>query len=426
MRNEFTKFKKLNLFSYIFYSFIALFLSCSKNERLINNNNVLDINPIILISMDGFRWDYLSKTKTPNFDELIKNGALSKGLIPPFPSKTFPSHITLVTGRYPKNHGIISNNMYDPIFNEYYYIGENSKPVIDGKWYEAEPIWVTVEKQGLKAMTMFWPASEAQIMGVRPTEYFVYDGSIIHNNRIDQILSWLDYPINKRGQFFSLYFSHTDDIGHRFGPDSDNIINAIIEMDRSIGRLISGLKDRALLNKINLIITTDHGMSKISQDSVIFLDDYINMDNVEVVDWGPAGSIRPKIDIDSIYFKLKNAHPKMNVYKQHEIPDYLHYNNHRRIQPITIIADEHWTFTTTSFFNKDNNKLKFNGGTHGYDPKYESMMGIFLGHGPAFKTGYYGPTISNIHLYEMMCLILDIKPSFNDGSLDSTLIFLSN
>ena len=171
--------------------------------------------------MDGFRWDYFDKTATPNFDEIIRGGSKAAALIPVFPTKTFPNHISIVTGKYPENHGIIANRMYDPVFNEYYYIGEGSKPVLDGKWYEAEPIWVTVEKAGLKSMTMFWPASEAEIMGYRPTEYFVYNGSIKHDDRINQVLKWLDYPANKRPTFISLYFSHTDSYGHRYGPDSE-------------------------------------------------------------------------------------------------------------------------------------------------------------------------------------------------------------
>ena len=129
---------------------------------------------------------------------------ISEGLVPVFPSKTFPSHLSIVTGNYPVNHGIISNRMYDQEFNETYYIGQGSKAVVDPKWYESEPIWVTVEKSGLKSMTMFWPASEAEIMGYRPTEYFVYDGSVSHDDRINQVLRWIDYSKEKKPSFILL------------------------------------------------------------------------------------------------------------------------------------------------------------------------------------------------------------------------------
>lgn len=380
---------------------------------------------LIIISMDGFRWDYFDKTDTPNFDKLIDGGSRAAALIPSFPSKTFPNHITIVTGRYPENHGIIANRMYDPIFDKYYYIGQGSAPVLDGKWYDAEPIWVTAEKQNQTAMTMFWPISEAEIMGVRPSEYFVYDGSVSHNDRVDQLLKWLDYPSTKRPRFMSTYFSHLDNIGHRYGPDSEEVKSAIREMDRTIGRLVNGLKSREIFQKVNIILVSDHGMATTSSDSMIFLDDYINMDNVSVVDWTPVAAIRPKGDVEPIYEKLKNAHPKMSIYKKGKAPARLHYNNHRRIQPITAVADEHWSISTREYFNEGDHNEGLGQATHGYDPIYPSMGGVFVGHGPAFKSGLSGPGITNIHLYEMMCKILGLTPAENDGNIDSTRVFLS-
>ncbi|MDE0588299.1 MAG: ectonucleotide pyrophosphatase/phosphodiesterase, partial [Candidatus Marinimicrobia bacterium] len=204
MKKEFNSPKPGKKLFVFFIIFLALFATgCPHDEKADNFSPT-----VILISMDGFRWDYFEKTNTPNFDKLIDGGSKSEALIPSFPSKTFPNHITIVTGRYPENHGIIANRMYDPVFDEYYYIGQGSAPVLDGKWYNAEPIWVTAEKQNQTAMTMFWPISEAEIMGVRPSEYFVYDGSVSRNDRVDQILKWLDYPSSKRPQFLTTYFSH--------------------------------------------------------------------------------------------------------------------------------------------------------------------------------------------------------------------------
>ena len=380
--------------------------------------------PIILISMDGFRWDYFDKTETPSFDILINNGSKAESLIPVFPTKTFPNHITIVSGNYPQNHGIIANRMYDPIFDEDYYIGQGSKPVLDGKWYEAEPVWVTVEKSGLKAMTMFWPASDAKIMGYRPTEFFEYDGSVKHDDRIRQVLKWLDYPDHKRPSLITLYFSHTDTYGHKYGPNSKETIDAIVEMDRTMGLLIEGLKQRNIFEDVNILLVSDHGMAETHEDSVLFLDDRINLDDVRVVDWTPVGSLIPNTNIELIYDKLKNSSPMLDVYKKGETPERLYYNNHRRIQPITLIAKEHWSISSREYYSSDDHAQGYNGGTHGYDPAYRSMHGIFVGHGPAFKNGYVGKSISSIHLYEMMCKILKIKPATNDGSLDSTIIFL--
>ena len=405
----------------LFCCVLLLIVACSNEEQHLNPKT-----PLILISMDGFRWDYFDKTETPNFDEIIQNGSKAKGLISVFPTKTFPNHISIVTGKYPENHGIIANRMYDPVFDEYYYIGQGSKPVLDGKWYEAEPIWVTVEKAGLKAMTMFWPASEAKIMGYRPTEYFVYDGSIKHDDRIKQILSWIDYPAEKRPSFLSLYFSHTDSYGHRYGPDSDKIKEAIKEMDRTIGVLIDGLKERQLLDQANIMLVSDHGMTPIYSDSTIYLDDYIDMGEVTMIDWTPVGSIVPRENGANVLSKLKNAHTKMNAYKKGEAPKRYHYRNHRRIQPITLVAKEHWSIATHKNAALDDHERGTTGGAHGYDQTYPSMRGIFVGHGPGFKSNFKGPGISNIHLYEMMCRLLEIKPVNNDGNIDSVMMFLNN
>ena len=234
--------KILTRLTKIFYTSIIciIFSSCdnSTNEK----HSFENYEPIILISIDGFRWDYFEKTETPNFDKIIDGAVISEGLVPVFPSKTFPSHLSIVTGNYPTNHGIISNRMYDQEFNETYYIGQGSKAVVDPKWYESEPIWVTAEKQNKVAMTMFWPGSDAKIMGVNPSEYHVYDGSVSHDSRIDQIMRWIKMDIDKRPDIITLYFSHVDSQGHKHGPESDEIKEAIQEMDRVVGNLTSRLK----------------------------------------------------------------------------------------------------------------------------------------------------------------------------------------
>jgi predicted AlkP superfamily pyrophosphatase or phosphodiesterase len=417
-------FHKNNLYRALIYvACIFVFNMCAKKLKPVEDEITTFENALILISMDGFRWDYIQFANTPHLDEFIRGGVQSEGIIPPFPSKTFPSHISLVTGKHPEEHGILSNKMYDPVFDEYYYIGQNSKPVLEEKWYEAEPIWVTAEKQNKRAMTMFWPASEAEIMGVRPTEYFIYDESISNSERVSQILKWVDYPERKRGNFFSLYFSDIDSKGHKYGPNSKEVYRAVEKMDSIIGELVDGLKDRKVYNNINIIITTDHGMASTSEDSVIFLDDYIDLEDIEVVDWGPASAILPKVDIKSIYSKLIDAHPKLDVFMKGSLPKNLHYNNHRRIQPIIAIAHEHWSITDRKTYNS--NPDRYNGGNHGYYSNYDSMRGIFLARGPGFKSGFKGPGFNSIHLYELMCYLLKIQPTDNSGFLDSTRIYLT-
>ena len=402
----------------IYFCFIILIISCAK--KIENDVSVInDLGPtVILISLDGFRWDYLSKTDTPNLDILVENGVISESLIPVFPSKTFPNHLSIVTGCYPENHGILSNNMYDQEWDAEYYIGENSDPVKDGRWYDAEPIWVTAEKQGKLTGTYFWPGSEAEINGTRPSYYGVYDGNISREDRVQKILEWIDLPKQSRPVFMTLYFSDVDSWGHNIGPDAIGMNSIIKEIDESIGLLVSGLNKREILDNINIIITSDHGMSGLSRDRVIFLDDYININDVRMVDWSPVAMILPEDDsIVSTYSALYDAHPQMSVFKKEDVPARLHFNNHRRIPPIICIAADGWSISDRDYF--DENPYSFTGGTHGYEPINKSMHGIFIASGPELKRGLTIESFSNIHIYEVIAHILDIDTPENDASFDS-------
>ena len=407
----------------IYFCFIILIISCAK--KIENDVSVInDLGPtVILISIDGFRWDYLSKTDTPNLDILVENGVISESLIPVFPSKTFPNHLSIVTGCYPENHGILSNNMYDQEWDAEYYIGENSDPVKDGRWYDAEPIWVTAEKQGKLTGTYFWPGSEAEINGTRPSYYGVYDGNISREYRVQKILEWIDLPKQSRPVFMTLYFSDVDSWGHNIGPDAIGMNSIIKEIDESIGLLVSGLNKREILDNINIIITSDHGMAGLSRDRVIFLDDYININDVRMVDWSPVAMILPEDDsIVSTYSALYDAHPQMSVFKKEDVPARLHFNNHRRIPPIICIAADGWSISDRDYF--DENPYSFTGGTHGYEPINKSMHGIFIASGPGLKEGLTIDSFSSIHIYEVIAHILDIDTPENDASFDSISVML--
>jgi len=377
-----------------------------------------EIYPVILISMDGFRWDYTERTDTPNFDFLIENGVRAESLIPVFPSFTFPNHLSIATGLYPENHGIVSNTMYDEVFDAWYTIGEGSESVTESRWYEGEPIWVTAEKQGKVTATYFWPGSEAEINGERPTYWYVFNVSTSNETILDQVLAWLDLLESERPIFITAYFNDANYWGHRLGPEAVEMDTVIQGLDVDLGRLIAGLTVRDLLDKVNIIVTADHGMVEIDRDRMIFLDDYINLSDVTMVGWSPIAAIIPNEGLEeSIYQSLVDAHPRFSVYKKGETPEHLHYRNHRRITPIIGIADEGWSISTRSYYT--NNPEAYTGGTHGYDPVFQSVHGIFLAYGPAFKDGLSVPSFQNIHIYELIANVLSIEPTVTDGSLDS-------
>ena len=381
-------------------------------------NNQPEIYPLILISMDGFRWDYTERTDTPNFDFLIEKGVRAQSLIPVFPTSTFPTHLSIATGLYPENHGIVSNTMYDEVFDAWYTIGEGSESVPESRWYEGEPIWVTAEKQGKVTATYFWPGSEAEINGERPTYWYVYDPSTSNETIIDQLLAWLDLPESERPVFMTAYFNDANYWGHNLGPDAVGMESVIQGLDLDLGRLIAGLTARDLLDKVNIIVTADHGMVEIDRDRMIFLDDYIDLEDVTMAGWSPVAGIIPNEGLeDSIYNSLVNVHPRLSIYKKEETPEHLHYRNHRRITPIIGIADEGWSISTRDYYN--NQPEAYTGGTHGYDLDFLSMHGLFLAYGPAFKDGLIVPSFQNIHIYELIANVLSIAPAVTDGSLDS-------
>ncbi len=371
---------------------------------------------VLLISLDGFRWDYLDKYDAPHLEELAEEGVRAEHLIPAFPTKTFPNHYTLVTGLYPEHHGIVANNMYDPVFDASFSLGDRNA-VADARWWEGEPLWVTAEKQGQKAATYFWPGSEAAIEGVRPSYWKPYDGRVPGPDRVAEVLEWLDLPPAERPTFLTLYFSTVDSRGHDSGPDSEAVEDAVEEVDGYLGMLIEGLEERELLDEINLIVTADHGMIATSSERVVILDDYIDLEEVQVVDWSPVLMLRPdEGKEEAVYQQLKQA-PHLSVYRKAEIPERLHFQAHRRIPAVIGIADEGWSIATRERYEQ--NPARFNGGTHGYDNQLVSMGAVFVARGPAFKEGLVVGPFENIHLYNLMAAILGLDPAPNDGSLEA-------
>ena len=396
-------------------------LSCSSN---IDPNENLDPT-LVLISVDGFRHDYAESNSTPTFDYIAQNGVKANSLIPVFPSKTFPNHYTQVTGLYPENHGLVSNNMFDPEDSSIYKIGKGSDAVLQSKWYSGEPIWSTAEKQGKIAASYFWPGSEAEIAGERPTYYEQYNGSIPNRERFDQVIKWLELPKEERPQFITLYMSLVDDAGHRYGTESTEVRESVKEVDQILKYFFDGLKARGLENEVNVIVVSDHGMVNMSRDQIVFIDDYINIEQYHIIDRSPIVMMKmPEENIAAVYDSLAGKSPHMQVYTKENMPERLHYSNHRLIPDIICIPDEGYMITDHKYF--DSRPSAYTGGNHGYDFKHSSMHGIFYGIGPAFKSGYQGESFQSIHLYELMCRILELNPAENDGSLAKTQEFLKN
>ncbi len=375
-----------------------------------------DLPPtLILFSFDGWRWDYDSKAPTPNLHRLIPRGVRAEGLIPSFPSKTFPNHYTIVTGLYPEHHGIISNTMWDPQLQAHFDMSDHAA-VGDSRWWGGEPLWVTVQRQGLMAATMYWPGSEAEIGGIRPQYWKAFVRPPQSDDaRIDQVLAWLDLPAPERPSFITCYLSDTDQAGHEFGPDSPEVQAAIARLDGEIGRLTAGLETRGLLDRVNVVIASDHGMASTSLDRAIVLADYLDLQSIDIVDINPTLELTPHagVSTDEVLKKLASVHPHLRVYRREETPASWHYRDNPRIPSIVGVADEGWLVFAK---RPDPNKVTGFKGAHGYDPATSpSMRGLFVAAGPAFRRGATVPPFENIHVYDALAAALHVRPAANDG-----------
>jgi predicted AlkP superfamily pyrophosphatase or phosphodiesterase len=373
---------------------------------------------VLLISLDGFRYDYFDKAPTPHLGRLAREGVRARWLTPVFPSMTFPNHYSIVTGLYAEHHGIVNNSMYDPGFKAGFSLG-NRAEVSNGRWWGGEPLWVTAEKQGRRAATFYWPGSEAEIAGKRPSYWKEYDGKVPDAARVDTVLAWLSLPAACRPSLVTLYLSDVDHQGHEHGPDSPEVLRAIQAADSTVGRLVVGLEKRKLYDRVNLVVVSDHGMAPTSPQRVTYLDDFVDMNDVERVDWGVVTGIWPKSGREEAVYRSLQAehHSHMQVYRKAEIPERYHYRDHSRIAPIVCVAADAWYISSRSYLEK--NKDKFLLGNHGYDNQSPDMRAIFIGRGPAFKPGYTAEPFGNVHLYNLMAHILNLTPAPNDGSLDS-------
>ncbi len=405
---------KLNRASLIFV-ILSLSLSVTAQQK------IDDLRPtVILISLDGFRWDYLDKYSPPTLNALAKGGVRAKWMIPSFPTKTFPNHYTVATGLYPQNHGIVDNYVYD--FGEIFSMSKR-KEVENPRWWWGEPIWVTAEKQGQVAASYFFVGTETMIQGEAPTHWRTYNGRVPNIMRVDKILGYLDLPKEKRPTMMSMYFSTTDDVGHEFGPDAEETKYAVLEVDGYIKRLVDGLKQRGIDKKVNIIITSDHGMAAIDQRNAIVMDDYFDTEDKTLADpiltSGEFWQIFAKPGKENLIAeKLKNI-KRARCWLKAEIPERFHYNKGKRIAPIVCSPDEGWFLTSRERYEtqKKSDDYNMTRGAHGFDNQLQSMQATFIAHGAAFKRGFVAVPFENVEVYNIMCKILGLKPAKNDGDL---------
>lgn len=380
------------------------------NQHGSKSHTERDRPKLLLLSFDGFRWDYVYRVPMPNFRSIIDDGVMVEHVENAYITKTFPNHYSLVTGLYAETHGIVANEMYDPALNQSFSMETDS--IYESRWWEeAVPLWVTIQKAGGRSGAAMWPGSDVKIHGMFPNQYLLYNASVSFETRVERIIEWFSAPREEAVDFGVLYWEEPDESGHKLGPQSSRMDHVIVGIDEKLGFLMNELKKAGLYEKVNLIVTSDHGMAQLSPDKIIELDEYVSRDLYTWVDKSPVVGILPKEGkLEEVYNKLVDANPNMVVYKKENIPEHFHYQHNIRIMPILIESKEGWTVM-------QNRTGSFMLGNHGYDNTLRSMQPVFVARGPAFCKNYVKASMRSVDLYPLMCHILSIHPLPNNGSL---------
>jgi len=371
-------------------------------------------SPLILISFDGYRADYIDRGLSPTLAGLAKDGVHAQAMRSAFPTLTFPNHYTIVTGLYPDHHGIVNNRMVDPVSGKrFVYI--DAKTIEDPAWWGSEPLWVSVERQGMHAATMFWPGSDVAIGNVRPEHWLPFDSKMSPAARVDQTLAWFDLPLSDQPDFVTLYFEQVDHAAHSYSPESKEVDAALGEVDAALGRLIEGLKQRGIYEAANLVIVSDHGGTASGPDKVVVIDDFVKVADIDVVNTGVLAGFAAKPGHEAAVERaVLQPHDHMRCWRKTEVPARLHYGTNARVPPLLCLADDGWQIFTREFMNRPNRRISV--GEHGYDNDDPKMRALFVAHGPAFKRGLVVPEFDNVDIYPLLTHVLHIKPQPNDGN----------
>ena len=362
---------------------------------------------VVLVSFDGFRHDYMEMFETPNFDRMAAEGARAEGLIPVFPSLTFPAHYSIATGLYPGTHGLVTNTFYDRERDGTYSLSDR-ETVEDGTWYGGEPIWVTAEKQGMVSAAFYFVGSEADVQGIRPSYWKRFDPDVPNEARADTVLAWLSLPPEARPHFVSMYFADADYAGHRQGPRNvPELAEAVEQVDRALGRLLDGLAQLAHGPEVYVALVSDHGMSDVQPEGHYALDEIADLSGVRLTSGGTVGILfvaGGEERIEELRARLDDGMPQAEVYRASDAPERLRLKGHPRFGDLVIVPEEGYT---VGIGPRRGSSL----GMHGWDPRFPSMHGIFLVKGPGIDPGTRLPRIEGVDIYPFLARVLGLEPA---------------
>jgi len=333
---------------------------------------------LVLVSIDGFRHDYLSRYAPPRMLEMAMEGFVVDRLTPVYPPNTFPGHLSLITGLRPEQHGIEDNHFCHAERGDCYHMGGGKT---DPSWLHGVPLWNWVELNGGIAATYFWPESDALWGGKAPTYHLPYSKAAPYAERVEQVLTWLQLPAPVRPNLVTLYFSAVDTAGHRFGPHSSEVAAAVAEIDTLLGRLWSGLQ--ALDDSpINLLLVSDHGMSELTGDHAVLPEDLPPAAGFEIMRSHARVRYYPETtdaDVGRLLDDLQQADdPRYRILTAEQALQE-GGTTPNTVPALTLVAE------APTFFARSSVPAEAVFGGHGYSADHPDMGAFALGVGPAFR-----------------------------------------
>jgi len=374
---------------------------------------------LVLVSIDGFRWDYMDRYPTPNLDRIANKGSKAERLLPVFPTLTFPNHYSIATGLYPAHHGLMANDFPDPVRNKWYSL-KNRETVEDPGFYEGEPIWVTAETQGMVSASFFWVGTEAAVKGVSPTHWRSYDKDISGQKRVEQVLAWMAEPEQSRPHLYTLYFEDVDDYSHWRGPESKENIEAIKRVDEYVGQLLDGIEKLPYSEQVNIIVLSDHGQGAYLEDPQPFiLGDHVNIEGTSIIEGGSYLFLHLDQDdperASEIVETVNRLWKHGQAYLPGDTPESWFVDSNPRFPDVILMPEQGYAVLSSS-----QRSGKLIAGDHGWAPESPAMHGFFITRGPSIKAGVPLGPVNNIDVYPFMLSILGLEaPALIDGDANS-------
>ncbi|MEN1941076.1 alkaline phosphatase family protein [Luteimonas sp. MJ246] len=369
-------------------------------------------DPLLLISIDGLHPDRINATDSPNIARLAAGGVRARWMTPSYPTLTFPNHYTIATGLRPDRHGIVHNSMSDEELGTFRLSDRDA--VGTSAWWGGEPVWVGAENAGLRTATMFWPGTEAEINGVRPTRWHAYDESVPAMERAGTVAGWLLEPEATRPRLATLYFHSVDTAAHTFGPASAEARAALADIDTAIGSLLARLQRGGRLQHTNIVLVSDHGMAPVPPGNQVSTGEMVTLEEARITSIGQVVQVQPNPGFEAgVEARLLGRHDRYECWRRDQLPARWHYGTHPRIPAIVCQMDEGWD----ALFPQMLERRAAGGmrGSHGYDPALPSMRAVFIASGPAFRRGAVIGPIENIDVYPLLVRLLGIPAADHDG-----------